>query len=54
MKEKEKKSIMRDHWRVLIVTIGCAIILGLAIGWGARRNNNSKFEGAGGGLRRRR
>ena len=54
MKEKEKKSIMRDHWRVLIVTIGCAIILGLAIGLGTWRNNNSKFEGAGGGLRRRR
>jgi hypothetical protein len=49
VKEKEKKSIMRGHLRVLTVTIGCAIILGLVIGLGARRNNNSKFEGAGGG-----
>lgn len=46
--KKEKKSLMNDHWRVLIVTIGCAIILGLAIGLGAQRNFN-KFEGTGGG-----
>ena len=44
------KSMMKDHWRVLIVTIGCAIMLALAIGLGARRNNNnSKFEGTTGG-----
>ena len=44
------KSMMKDHWRVLIVTIGCAIVLALAIGLGARRNNNnSKFEGTTGG-----
>lgn len=49
VKEKERKSIMRDHLRVLIVTIGCAIILGLVIGLGAWCNNNSKFEGSRGG-----
>ena len=44
------KSMMKDHWRVLIVTIGCGIVLALAIGLGARRNNNnSKFEGTTGG-----
>ena len=43
------KSVMKDHWRVLIVTIGCAIVLALAIGLGARRNNNnSEFLGGGG------
>lgn len=47
-KKKEEKSLMNDHWRVLIVTIGCAIILGLAIGLGAQRNFN-KFEETGGG-----
>lgn len=45
---KEKNSLIKDHWRVLFVAIGCAIILGLAIGLGALRNF-SKFEGTGGG-----
>jgi hypothetical protein len=53
-----KSVMMKDYWRVLIVTIGCAIILGLAIGLGVcvyahRRNTTSRLEegttGGGGG-----
>ena len=43
------KSMMKDHWRVLIVTIGCGIMLALAIGLGARRNTYSRLEGTTGG-----
>lgn len=36
-----KSDTMKDYWRVLFVTIGCAIILALAIGLGAHRQNTT-------------
>jgi hypothetical protein len=36
-----KSVTMKDYWRVLIVTVGCAIILALAIGLGAHRQNTT-------------
>jgi hypothetical protein len=36
-----KSDTMKDYWRVLFVTVGCAIILALAIGLGAHRQNTT-------------
>ena len=36
-----KSDTMNDYWRVLFVTVGCAIILALAIGLGAHRQNTT-------------
>jgi hypothetical protein len=45
--ENGKNGIMTDHWRLVIITVGCAIALALQLG--SSRNIYSRLGGTGGG-----